>query len=317
MPPRRQSKPQVPPVKHKPARPLSLWVIVAGAFICIALLVGYQFQFLSSNATAQTQHIPASSIPKPKASPKPKTVKGKAPLVIAPRIIQEFPHDSSSFTQGFEFVPGSDSIFLESAGLYGKSKLKRVRLADHHVEHEVSNTPNHFAEGLSIVGDTVYQLTWREHDVLVYDLHTLELLKTLHNPYDGWGLCFDSSSGLLVLSDGSDTLRFMDPVDFKQKKQIKVRLVNKVGESSPLHQINELECVGDQILANVWMQDFIVSINKDSGYVSKILDLRHLPNSVQSTKNTDAVLNGIARSQSGKLFVTGKLWSTIYEIDIS
>jgi glutaminyl-peptide cyclotransferase len=237
---------------------------------------------------------------------------------LKPSVVKTYRHDPALFTQGIEFVPGSEHLVIESAGLYGQSTIRSTNITLHRKHYNVVQLDKqYFAEGITIVNDTVYQLTWREHKVILYKLDTLTKIGELNNQFEGWGLCYDKMSGLIALSDGSDLIRFVRKHDFKVMSSIPVKLRNKkTDELQAVQYLNELECVGHEIYANVWMHDVIVIIDIHSGFVKKVLDLSHLKHSVKNTKQSDAVLNGIAITESGRLFVTGKLWDTLYEIKI-
>jgi glutamine cyclotransferase len=238
-------------------------------------------------------------------------------LLVKPKVAARHTHNSSIFTQGLEFVGSAGGVMLESGGLYGQSSVRLFELDSGLVLAERRLADEYFAEGITVFNEFVYQLTWREHAVMVYQLSDLQLVKQLHYQYDGWGLCTHKTTNLLAVSNGTNIINFVDPQSFEIIKSIQVQLLNQDNKIQQVHYINELECYEDEIYANIWMQDVIVVIDSQTGFVRKVLDLSHLKQSLKRSKNTDAVLNGIAISNSGRIFVTGKLWDTIYEIKIN
>jgi glutamine cyclotransferase len=214
------------------------------------------------------------------------------------------PHDRGAFTQGLIFADGR---FLESTGRYGQSTLRRVEPATGRVLSSLPLRPQVFAEGLARLHGELFQLTFREHVCFVYDEATFEERRELTYEGEGWGLTTDGE-GLLVMSDGSSTLRFLDPGSFRV-----VRTVGVHDGARPVERLNELEWVRGEILANVWLTSTIARVEPRSGEVNGYLDLSELPEA--QGRDPDAVLNGIAYDErADRLFVTGKLWGTMYEI---
>lgn len=234
------------------------------------------------------------------------------PRELAAEEVARYPHDEAAFTQGLLW---HDGALYESTGLYGRSSLRRVRLEDGDVLAVRYLDDETFAEGLALVGDELVQLTWRAGVAYRWPLTGFELgdppLKG--HPYDGegWGLCFDGSR--LVMSDGSDRLTFRDPDTFDVDGSVAVTF-----DGEPLSRLNELECVGDQLWANVWYDDRIVRIDPSDGRVTAWLDLSGLlSDDVRAALGPDAVLNGLAwREDRGTMLVTGKLWPVIVELRI-
>ena len=224
------------------------------------------------------------------------------------QILQTFDHDPEAYTQGLLF---HDGYLFESTGRYGSSTLRKVDPATGRVVASVAVDSAYFAEGLALVGSELIQLTWKAGIALVYDVETLEL-KTQHDySGDGWGLCFDGAS--LFMSDGSSTMFERDPQTFEVLSEITV-----LEEGFTLPQINELECVGDFIYANVFQTDRIVKIDKRSGEVVGELDGYNLSLSARRSNDSDAVLNGIAYIEETDVFlVTGKLWETLFAIKLT
>ena len=225
--------------------------------------------------------------------------------VVRPEVVAEYPHDPAAFTQGLLVEGGA---LYESTGLYGASSVRRVDLASGRVLDSLRLGAESFGEGLAALDGRLYQATWREGRAFVYDQATLAPLDTLALSGEGWGLA--SSGDHLVLSDGSDRLRWLDPATFAPVREVRVR-----DGGRPVRQLNELEVVGGLVYANVWQTGWIAVIDPESGAVLRWLDLsalhaRHL------AEGRD-VLNGIAFDErSGRLLVTGKLWPTVYALDL-
>jgi glutamine cyclotransferase len=221
------------------------------------------------------------------------------------RLLACYPHDATAFTQGLLYHEGA---LFESTGLNGRSSLRRVRLETGEVLQKREVARRYFAEGLAHLGGELFQLTWESGLAFVYDMRSFALRRTLQYQGEGWGLTTDGTR--LILSDGSDTLRFVDPDAFQVSRRLTVR---DGGRS--VARLNELEYVEGFIFANVWLTDRIAVIDPASGHVVAWLDLAGLGPS--SSAPTNAVLNGIAYDrEGGRLFVTGKLWPRLYEIEV-
>lgn len=225
--------------------------------------------------------------------------------VHAYEVVDEYPHDATAFIQGLVFE--GDGWILESTGLEGRSSLRRVELRTGRVDQIVSVPAPHFAEGITILGGKVYQLTWKSNRGFVYDAKTLEKTGEFTYTGEGWGLATDGES--LILSDGTNVIRFLDPATFEVKRTITVMRGGK-----PLDQLNELEFVNGEIFANVWLSHGIARINPRDGSLTGWIDLSGLAGTGPSN-NPDAVLNGIAHDPAtDHLFVTGKFWPKLFEI---
>jgi len=219
-------------------------------------------------------------------------------------VVASYPHDPSAFTQGLIF---RDGYLYESTGLNGRSSLRKVDLATGRVLRERSIAPQYFAEGLTDWGGELVQLTWRSNVGFVYDLETFALQRTFSYPGEGWGLA--RLEDRLVMSDGTSTLRFLDPQTLREIGRVTV-----TDGAAPVHSLNELEVVDGQIYANVWQMDYILIISPDTGRVTGKIDLSGLLSPEERSRVGD-VLNGIAYDDVGKrLFVTGKLWPKLFEI---
>ena len=180
------------------------------------------------------------------------------------KVVASFPHDAGAFTQGL-VVHGGE--FYESTGLNGESSLRRVEIATGRVLQEVKVPEQYFAEGLALVGDELLQLTWQHHVGFVYDRQTFKQKRTFSYKTEGWGIAYDGSSQL-VMSDGSDTLSFLDPKTLAVTKTLKVR-----DAATPVGNLNELEWIDGEIWANVWTTDRIARISPRTGQVSSWVNL--------------------------------------------
>jgi glutamine cyclotransferase len=222
------------------------------------------------------------------------------------RIVHTYPHDPHAFTQGLVFIDGR---LYESTGLNGQSSLRMVDLETGHVLQEQPVDKKHFAEGLTTWGSTLVQLTWESHLGFVYDRFSFRLLRTFSYTGEGWGLTQDGKS--LILSDGTNMLRFFDPATFREVRHISVR-----DKGKPVTELNELEFVHGEVYANVWHSDRIARISPSTGNVLGWIDLNGLLPAAEHS-SPEAVLNGIAfDSAHNRLFVTGKLWPKLFEIEV-
>lgn len=220
-------------------------------------------------------------------------------------VLNTHPHDTSAFTQGLLF---HEELLYESTGLRGRSTLRAVDIGSGDVLRKLDLEDRYFAEGLARRADRLVQLTWQENTAFVYDLSTFNLIDQYEYTGEGWGLCFDGDQ--YVMSDGSDTLAFRHADTFEL---LDTRAVTLEGE--PLSRLNELECVGDAVWANVWQTDLIVRIETASGNVTGVLDAAGLLTD-QDAAGAD-VLNGIAhRPETDTFYITGKLWPKLFEIRI-
>ena len=222
------------------------------------------------------------------------------------RIVHMYPHDANAFTQGLVFVNG---MLYESTGLFGQSSVRMVDLATGRVLQQHDLAAKYFGEGLTDWNGQLIQLTWQSHTGFVYDTFSFRTLRTFTYPWEGWGLTHDSRH--LILSDGTAVLHLLDPATFKPVGEIRV-----TADGKPVLNLNELEYIHGEIYANIWETNRIARISPATGKVMEWIDLSGLrPPAVQ--QNDNAVLNGIAYdSQHDRLYVTGKLWPTLYEIQL-
>lgn len=223
------------------------------------------------------------------------------------KVIRDYPHDPAAFTQGLVY---RDGFFYEGTGLNGRSSLRKVRLETGEVVQHVDLSGEYFGEGIAIVKDKVIQLTWQSHIGFVYNLADFKLLRQFSYSGEGWGLT--SRGNELFMSDGTADIRVLDATTLKEKRRFTVR-----DGTTPVDQLNELEFVEGELFANIWQTDRIARISPQSGKVVGWIDLTGLLSPVYRRQD-GAVLNGIAYDSVHKrLFVTGKLWPKIFEIQLA
>jgi glutamine cyclotransferase len=224
---------------------------------------------------------------------------------ISYRIVNTYPHAKDSFTQGLEYYEG---YLYEGTGLYGRSSLRKVKLETGQVIKIINLDKEYFGEGITILNNKIYQLSWQNNTAFVYDLD-FNLIKRFNYNGEGWGLC--NNGQYLIMSNGSEFIYFRDPDSFKVIKIIKVVFNNQA-----LKNINELEFIKGYIYANIWQKDIIVKINPSSGKVEDYLDLENILDKSKYDYNID-VLNGIAYLENNDSFlITGKFWPKIFEIKL-
>lgn len=243
-----------------------------------------------------------------------------AAAALSYRLIQSYPHDTAAFTQGLLVHEG---ILFESTGLEGKSTLRKVAIQSGKVLKKVILKKEIFAEGLTLLNDTIYQLSWQNKLVFMYTAKDLLPIGTINWSGEGWGLTNDGKN--LIISDGSDKLYFVTPSSLKLKQVLSV-----VDQYGPVNNLNELEMVEGYIFANRWQYDYILKIDPANGHVVGTLnmadflqknskaDLGYLKKSGSITGQSGAVLNGIAYDKEKKsLYITGKLWPEIFELKLN
>jgi glutaminyl-peptide cyclotransferase len=232
-------------------------------------------------------------------------LKTKAPIASVD-VKNTYPHHAADFTQGLLFHRG---FFYESTGLHGKSTLARKEVKSGKTLQEVKISREYFGEGMALLKNRIYQLTWQNETVLIYDALSLKEIGKLKYRGEGWGLTSDGR--YLLMSNGSSTITFHEPDSFKVVRQIRVH-----DEDTPVGNLNELEFVKGEIWANVYMEDMIARISPKNGRVTGWIDLSTLRSYLPRNAQVD-VLNGIAwDAQNDRIFVTGKYWPKVYEIQI-
>ena len=219
-------------------------------------------------------------------------------------VVQSWPHDRQAFTQGLVY---RDGRLYEGTGMYGESSIRQVDLQTGGVLRRRNLAQQYFGEGIALFGGKLYQLTWRSQLGFIYDAATFELVGQFSYTGEGWGLTEDGSS--LILSDGTSTLRFLDPTTFAVRRSVKV-----TDSGREISQLNELEYVNGEVYANVWRSDLIARIDPATGNVKGWIDLTGLLPEGARTGDED-VLNGIAYDAAqDRLLVTGKRWSKLFQI---
>ena len=230
---------------------------------------------------------------------------GRVP-VYTYRIVKIYPHDRTAYTQGLVFYNG---FLYEGTGLEERSTLRKVNLESGEVLQLLSLPSNFFGEGITIFNDKIYQLTWQDYIGFIYDVESFNLLQNFDCATEGWGITHDESR--LIISDGTSWLHFVDPETFAETGKIEVR-----GNGNPVTGLNELEYIKGEIYANIYPTNRIAKISPESGRVTGWIELRGLLNRIDRSQHLD-VLNGIAYDkEKDRLFVTGKLWNKLFEIEL-
>jgi glutamine cyclotransferase len=220
-------------------------------------------------------------------------------------VVNVYPHDAGAWTQGLVFHDGS---LYESTGLYGRSSLRRVRLETGEVLQQRDVAEQYFAEGMTVWGERVVQITWLERVGFVYDRGSFEPQREFTYSSQGWGLTHDGKR--FIMSDGTATLHFLDAETYEETGTVEV-----ADDDGPVSRLNELEYVGSYVYANVYPTDRIAVISPESGRVVRWLDLAGLPGRGGFHPEEGHCLNGIAYDEAGhRIFVTGKFWPRLFEI---
>ena len=274
---------------------VGLFLLLGGILLISATVFSAETGMHSSGEatapTATNSNEPAISYPAP---------------VAGYRVVNTYPHDPRAFTQGLVFA---DDLLWEGTGLRGHSSLRKVDLKTGNILQIRQLSAQVFGEGVTIYGNRVIQLTWRARVGFVYDKKTFQLLDTFNYPTEGWGITHDGRS--LIMSDGTSTLYLLDPQTFQEVGRLEVH--NRDG---PVSRLNELEYVQGEIYANVWKTDRIARISPETGEVVGWIDLEGLLIPEDRSRRI-AVLNGIAYDvKNDRLFVTGKLWPKVFEIEL-
>ena len=279
--------------------------------ITLSLLVTGSLVFYSSCNNKEADSVapetdPNSTIP--------------SPVSIGYTILKSIPHDTAAFTQGLEVYDGA---LLESTGLVGQSTLRKLNTFSGKIEKKHALPNEIFAEGLTVLNDTIYQLSWQNHLVFMYDAKTFKQLGTLPWSGEGWGITNNDNE--LIISEGSDKLYFVQPKTLKLNKVLSIR-----DNYGAVNNINELEMVDGFIYANRWQYEYILKIDPASGFVVGIInmqdmlqkntksDLSYLKSRGNTPTEAGAVLNGMAFDKSKNIFyITGKLWPEIFEVKLN
>lgn len=273
-------------------------IVIASAALAVAVSAALLIFASMRSGPEDQSNIPAIN--------KPITASDGQARQVAYAVVNSYPHDPTSFTQGLLWHDGE---FYESTGQYGQSKLRSLEFPSGKVVKEISLSPEVFGEGLALVASRLIQLTWKSHRGFVYDLSNFRLMQEFSYETEGWGLTYDGKN--LILSDGSSDLFYLDPETFKLVRKLAVRM-----NGQPIRELNELEFIDGEIWANVWQTDLILRIDPSTGVVTSFLDLNGIL-APSDTTGTENVLNGIAYDAEHKrIFVTGKLWPRLFEIKV-
>jgi len=248
---------------------------------------------------------PASQTIPPGAPPISRTVQSAIPR-YGYRVVNTYPHDRGAFTEGLQYVDGA---LYESTGRNGASDLRRVALETGEVQQRCTLPEAYFGEGVTVLDEKIFQLTWQNHTGFVYARAGFTWQRSFTYPTEGWGLTHDGQR--LIMSDGTATIHFLDPATLEETSHIDV-----YDDHGPVVLLNELEYVRGEIYANVWQTDQIARIDPQSGQVLGWIDLSGLLSAEDRNQPVD-VLNGIAYDAArDRLFVTGKLWPKLFEIEL-
>jgi glutaminyl-peptide cyclotransferase len=280
---------------------------VSALIAAIALAAGCAASASGAKATTRKRTTTKPKTTKPKTTVASTTPKSSAVALATVKVLRTIPKQPGTFTQGLEVNNG---ILYESTGLYGESQMRTVDLATGNVLQRVSLDPSLFAEGATVLPDnTLVQLTWREKVAIVRDLKTLAETKRLPYNEEGWGVCYSGTAKSVIQTDGSNQLLIRDPKTFALLKSIPVT----DSRGKPTTSLNELECVGTSVFANVWTQDRILEINVNTGAVIREIDASSISAKIPN-RGPDDVLNGIAALGDDRYLITGKRFPAYYEV---
>ncbi len=258
--------------------------------LLLSLMVGFAMALFSTSILGQSSQ---------KGQP-------RRPPEYTFKVVHVFPHDPTAYTQGLVY---RDGFLYEGTGLNGRSSLRKVDLTTGKVLQRVDLEPQYFGEGITIFKNQIVQLTWKSENGFIYSLSDFHLLRQFPYSGEGWGITTNGTD--LFMSDGTTEIRVLDGNTLREKRRIRVH-----DGDTEITQLNELEFVRGEIFANVWQTNRIARISPQTGKVVGWIDLSGLL-SVVYRKEQDAVLNGIAYDPKGdRLFVTGKLWPSIFEIKL-
>ncbi|RTL60706.1 MAG: glutaminyl-peptide cyclotransferase [Sphingobacteriales bacterium] len=267
---------------------------VIALILLLVFAAGGVFYFLSSNKDHTTD-------PDSKTN---NTI--AAPTALQVSFVNSFPHDTSAFTEGLQYI---DGVLYESTGNKGSSTLRKVDLATGKVIKNLKLKDDYFGEGVTVLGDTIYQLTWQNHVGFVYKKGDFSLIKTFDIPFEGWGMTTDGKN--LYISDGTNTIHIYDPHTLKEINRISVQDNNGM-----LSNVNELEWIDGYIYSNVWQTNYILKIDPATGNVVGKADLtQQIQAALPGFDWQTNVLNGIAYDAAGKkIYITGKNWPKLFEV---
>jgi glutamine cyclotransferase len=235
-----------------------------------------------------------------------KTIPRSEAPIVKHQVVKAYPHDRGAFTQGLFFMDGQ---LWEGTGLEGRSTIRRVELTTGKVVQSHAIGAQYFGEGLAPFGNQLFELTWKDGLMFVYDKTSMQLQKAFRYKGEGWGLTTDGKQ--LIMSDGSSALQFLEPATMN-----KVATIRVTDRGKEISNLNELEWIKGEIWANIWQTNLIARIDPKTGRVKSFVNLTGLLSPLEAT-GTD-VLNGIAYDAKGdRIFVTGKLWPKLFEIKVA
>jgi glutaminyl-peptide cyclotransferase len=268
-------------------------------YLQITLLLASLFSACTNDTTDDDNKNPVTTIP--------------APVQLSYSVINVYPHDTSSYTQGLQYV--NNALYEGTGnpdGIKNRSKLRKLDYKTGKILKETFLPGSLFGEGITILGDKIYQLTYREKRGFVYNLSDFKLIKEFAYNTEGWGITNDGTH--LIMSDGSDIIYYWDAATLKEVKRISVQ-----DNSGLRNNINELEFISGFIYANVYLTDEVVKIDPATGIVVGTIDFSALKTQYPELKNPPSdVLNGIAWDSTGnRLFITGKYWSKLFEVKLN
>ena len=263
-------------------------------------------QQASSEAKPAEENRTGASTAQQDTAPAPAASSAQAtPAIYDVEVISSWPHDTDAFTQGLFFAGGT---LYESTGQYGASEIRRLTLGEEAASASASLPDTIFGEGSTVVGDRIISLSWRAGKGFVHDLETLALETEFDIAGEGWGLTYDGVR--LILSDGTDRLRFLNPRTFVETGSLPVTL-----NGQSVTKLNELEWINEEVWANVWQEDVIIRINPENGYITGLIDVSSLFPLAKRREPFNDVPNGIAYDpETERLLLTGKRWPKIFEV---
>jgi glutamine cyclotransferase len=294
------------------ALPAVLWLTTPASQASLSMMLfGTPTHTVTPTPTPTLMPTPTAT-PSPTATATPPPTTAAAPTatpapVYGYTVVNSYPHDPAAYTQGLVFV---DGVLYEGTGRRGQSTLRRVNLETGEVLQKISLPDELFGEGIVIWQDKIIQLTWQSRLGFVYNRASFEQLAQFAYPTEGWGITHDGSR--LIMSDGTANLYFWDPDTLAEIGRVEV-----THNGQPVTRLNELEYINGEIFANIWQTNLIARINPDSGQVVGLIDLTGLLSEADRSQPVD-VLNGIAYdAATDRLFVTGKLWPRLFEIELT
>mmetsp|Transcript_2627 Transcript_2627/g.7904 ORF Transcript_2627/g.7904 Transcript_2627/m.7904 type:complete len:341 (-) Transcript_2627:412-1434(-) len=290
-----------------PRKRLAIRICVYSTIFIVLAMGGVAFAVFFRRSRHKSSDLP------PLNEPANSTQAGPPLKVYGYEILDKFPHDHEEFTQGIFYLNG---CMYESDGMYGRSSMRYYNLTSGEEIKRQPLAPAVFAEGCTLVGDKVYQLTWKKQKGFIYEADTLNLVGNWEYQGEGWGLTTSDDEKILYMSDGTDEIRRLDPKTLEEKLP-RLRVLDNNNQS--VDQLNELEFVEGEIWSNVWYTDDVVRIDPSSGRVKSKIDFSGLLQEEDMIPDAKVdVLNGIAYDKADKtVYVTGKYWPKIYKVEIT